>query len=315
MLENLKILPEYDGFLFLAESVRNPPLLRPHHHEELELNIIINGSITYVVGNNRFTFKKQNMLWFMPNQEHQLVNRSDNARYYVAVFKQDLINDACKGKKYEWLKTQEFNSSDIRHTLLPANKFHNVKQEMESITTEGIDPDILNRESGFGVSEGFHFQHNDPDWLNAGLRHLLLMCCRLQDEYTVLNNTNKLHPSVVKVLELMSQGNMLSLEALARECTISPAYLSRLFRKEIGISLTRYRNSVRLGMFWEAYRNPTTFTALEAVYRAGFGSYSQFFRVFKQTYGVSPRSFLTKTNQPHDLTDSVNLPELLHKKS
>lgn len=296
MLENLKILPEYDGFLFLVESALNPPLLRPHHHEELELNFIINGSITYVVGDNRFTFKKHNMLWFLPNQEHQLVTRSDDARYYVAVFKRDMIDDACKTDKYEWLTTPQFEPSDIKHTLLPANEFHIIQQEMESIASEGMDPKILNREAGFGISEGFRFQHNDSDWLNAGLRHLLLTCCRLQDKYVTSNRNQKLHPAIIKSLELMNTNEIPSLDQIAQECAISTSYLSRLFHKEIGIPLTRYRNSVRLGLFWEAYQKPTTLTALEAVYQSGFGSYSQFFRVFKQIYGSSPRSFLKKSD-------------------
>ena len=30
VLENLKIGEAYEGFLFLAEATRNPPVLRPH---------------------------------------------------------------------------------------------------------------------------------------------------------------------------------------------------------------------------------------------------------------------------------------------
>lgn len=74
MLENLKLGPKYDGFLFLAESVRNPPRLSSHHHVELELNLVVKGSVTYVVGERRFTFEKRTLLWMFPAQEHQLVD-------------------------------------------------------------------------------------------------------------------------------------------------------------------------------------------------------------------------------------------------
>jgi hypothetical protein len=56
MLENLKLGPRYDGFLFLAEAARNPPILKSHRHIELELNLVVSGHITYVVGGRRYTF-------------------------------------------------------------------------------------------------------------------------------------------------------------------------------------------------------------------------------------------------------------------
>ena len=56
MLEDLHIDPAYDGFLFLAEAVRNPPVLRPHRHRELELNVVIQGKVTYVHAGQRYCF-------------------------------------------------------------------------------------------------------------------------------------------------------------------------------------------------------------------------------------------------------------------
>ena len=48
MLEDLKLNKGYDGFLFFFLSMRNPPVLRPHHHRELELNLVVAGEVTYV---------------------------------------------------------------------------------------------------------------------------------------------------------------------------------------------------------------------------------------------------------------------------
>jgi methylphosphotriester-DNA--protein-cysteine methyltransferase len=82
------------------------------------------------------------------------------------------------------------------------------------------------------------------------------------------------------------------LESLARAVGVSPSYLSRTFRKEIGVPLSRYRNSIRLGRFWKAYRRPQHTTLLDAVMAAGFGSYAQFYRVYTQAYGQGPRKTL-----------------------
>jgi hypothetical protein len=68
MLEDLKLGKSYDGFIFLAESTRNPPKLKSHHHIELELNLVVRGSITYIVNERRYTFQPRTLLWLFPEQ-------------------------------------------------------------------------------------------------------------------------------------------------------------------------------------------------------------------------------------------------------
>ncbi len=289
MLENLKIPSVYDGFLFLAESVRNPPALKPHHHNELELNLVVRGNITYVVGSRRFTFSQRTLLWMFPAQEHQLVDRSDDAQYYVAVFKPALIAGACRARRYQGLKRKRLNEGGVLHTKLDPAAFDLVRRTMDALVEDGLDPAVLNREAGFGINSDFTFEHHDPDWLNAGLRHLLLLSWRYQRGPAV-GGGSALHPGVSKALALMGDAaGSDELAILARRCGLSPSYLSRIFHRQVGVPLCRYRNSVRLGRFWEAYRDGSRGTVLDAALDAGFGSYPQFYRVFKQAYGTGPR--------------------------
>jgi AraC-like DNA-binding protein len=65
-----------------------------------------------------------------------------------------------------------------------------------------------------------------------------------------------------------------------------------MFTRQIGVPLSRYRNSVRLAKFMGLIREPEKRTITEAVYAAGFGSYAQFHRVFTQAYGSGPRECL-----------------------
>jgi len=292
MLENLKLAPEYEGFLFLAESVRNPPVLRPHHHVELELNLVAAGEITYVVEGQRYTFKKRALLWMFPSQEHQLVDRSADAAYYVAVFKPGLIERSCRSERYATLKRRELSNNRVLHTQLSPRDFEELRREMDHIMADGIDANLLNREAGFGLSDAFRFRHNDPDWLNAGLRHLLLASWRLQQGRDGVSREVPLHPSVRKAVDWINREPEMDGVELLGYCGVSKAYLSRLFHQQIGVPLTRYRNSVRLGRFGEAYRLQNRPTVMEAAYAAGFGSYAQFFRVFSQAYGHGPRAFL-----------------------
>ena len=293
MLENLKLGGAYDGFLFLAESSRNPPKLKSHHHNELELNLVVRGSITYVVSGSRFTFPSRTLLWLFPEQEHQLVDRSDDAQYYVAVFKPSLIAKSCCTPAYEGLKRSRHDGDGVAHALMRPDSFDLIRKTMDSLMQDSLDPDVLNREAGFGVGSGFVFEHGDPDGLNAGLHHLLLLCWRSRRTGKALGGAVALHPTVSRALKLLSESEgHHDLASLAKACGASECYLSRTFHRQVGVSLTRYRNTLRLSRFWEHYRQPTQKTLAEAVYAAGFGSYAQFYKVFTQAYGRGPRACL-----------------------
>lgn len=295
MLEDLRIAPEYDGFIFLADAARNPPVLRPHRHVELELNFVVRGSITYVLGKRRFTFKQGTLLWLFPTQRHQLVGRSPDARYFVSVFKPEMIREACCGERYERILNPEVGEEEVLSSALETGAFELIRQSMTALLDDGLDADVLNREAGFGVNDDFSFQHGDPDWLNAGLRHLLLLCWRLQREPGRQTGEAQLHPSIRKALDLMGRAEEAdSLSELAGKCGVSPAYLSRTFRRQVGVTPGRYRNSLKLSRFWERYRGPAQRTMMEAAFDAGFGSYAQFFRVFQEAYGTGPREMLKR---------------------
>jgi len=290
--EELHIDPDYDGFLYLAESMRNPSVIRAHHHAELELNLVARGEITYIVGGKRYTFGPRTLLWMFPHQEHQLVDRSSDARYYIAVFKPDLIRRACRSAPYEGLKAASEDAA-VTHCKLDAAIFDLLSRSMDELMIDGPDPDTLNREAGFGAASDFHYRHSDPDWLNAGLRHLLLLSWRYQRGQRTKQHEVALHPSVARALSLLGQLDAPeNLDGLALRCGISSSYLSRMFRKQIGVPVTRYRNSVRLARFWEEYRQPEQRTLIEAMFAAGFGSYAQFYRVYADVYGCGPRESL-----------------------
>lgn len=289
MLENLKIDPGYDGFLFLAEARRNPPVLRSHRHRELELNLVVRGNLTYVVHGKRYEFGPRSLVWFFPTQEHRLVDRTADAGYYVAVFKPELIAACCRDARYAALKRRNVRVM-TRTTLDPAT-FSLLRGTMDSVMAESLDPDVLNREAGFGVHSDFRFQHGDPDILNAGLRLLLLLSWREQTQLIKPDNTPTLHSSVARALDILGQPELesgKSLETLAKACGASPSHLSRLFKSQMGVSLNRYRNSARLGRFLEILRAKPHITLLEAMLESGFGSYAQFHKIYRQAYGESP---------------------------
>ena len=292
MLQDLKLGPAYDGFLFLAEAHRNPPVLKSHRHVELELNLVTRGSVTYIISGHRYTFPQGSILWIFPSQEHQLVDRTPDARYYVAVFKPSLIDRACHSEMYSGLKQDQIEGEAILSKGLPLEKYDLLFRTMDSLMEDSLSSEVLNREAGFGYLSDFCYEHGDPDALNAGLHYLLVHCWKVFQTAGSGSNAVRLHPSVAKALVLISQKDRDSgLSELADQCSISETYLSRLFKEQVGVPLNHYRNRVRLGAFMDLYRQPSGKTILECVYEAGFGSYAQFYKVFSRSYGCGPREY------------------------
>ncbi len=302
MLADLKLGVEYDGLVYLADAAQNLQRIESHHHVELELNLVLQGTITYVMNGSRFTFSPRTLLWLFPEQEHQMVDRSNNAQFYVVVFKPSLIDKSCRTASYEGLKCTPTPQDSILSTLLDPKSFDLICKIMDSLMQGALDSDLLNREVGFGPTSDFHFRHHDPDALNAGLHYLLLLCWRSQLAGKAMNHSVALHPAVRRALKLLSECDAdLHLGKLAKTCGASESYLSRTFHKQMGVSLNRYRNSLRLSRFFEEYRQPDHKTLAEAVFAAGFGSYAQFYKVFTQAYGRGPRDCLA--SRPGDQSD------------
>jgi transcriptional regulator GlxA family with amidase domain len=79
-----------------------------------------------------------------------------------------------------------------------------------------------------------------------------------------------------------------SLPELAALTRTSEAHLSKIFSTQVGVSITEFRNRVRLQRFFELYGDGRRITLLAAALDAGFGSYAQFHRVFREHMGHAP---------------------------
>ena len=90
--------------------------------------------------------------------------------------------------------------------------------------------------------------------------------------------------------------DQVTLKQTAGHIGISPAYLSRMFHYEYGISFNKYLNSVRLEAARELLLNSACQTA-EVAERCGFTSSSYFIKVFSRYYGATPQNYTRQTRR------------------
>ena len=79
----------------------------------------------------------------------------------------------------------------------------------------------------------------------------------------------------------------LSLRTVARGVRVAPQYLSSLFTRHTGTTLTEHLARLRVRRAKRCLGDPSL-RINEAAFRSGFNSLSQFNRVFRRITGVSP---------------------------
>lgn len=98
---------------------------------------------------------------------------------------------------------------------------------------------------------------------------------------------------VRRAIVALNEDPTISADRLAALLSASSARLSRAFKSELGVSLVQYRNRLRLERFFGLVeQRGGNFS--EAAQVAGFGSYAQFHRIFRQHVGVTPREYLAR---------------------
>jgi AraC-like DNA-binding protein len=260
--EDLGLRHGVDGRVARHAAADGPP--RGHRHTELELNLVMRGTASYLLGERRYELTPGTLTWLLPGQHHVLVDESPDHELWWAVFRPGLVT-----------RTATTPEADPPLSDDPSGNF-----------SRRLDPrrvtrlDMLLRELHETVDDAL---------LNAGLAYLLVFAWRaFLDSEDVVAGAG-IHPAVEAVARrLHDDPSSGDLDELARAAGLSPSHLSRIFKAQTGVSITRFRNQRRLERFNLLCAQDRPITALAAALEAGFGSYAQFYRVVRAETGGSP---------------------------
>lgn len=133
------------------------------------------------------------------------------------------------------------------------------------------------------------FQTPSTALLNAGLE----FCIELLAKHAASTSTGELgasvHPAVWSAARHLRHAPDTTLGELAMLVEMSASRLGRLFKSQMGVPLSRYRNRIRLQRAQQLLEK-TRANTLQVALQCGFGSYAQFYRVFREETGVNPRT-------------------------
>jgi AraC-like DNA-binding protein len=213
------------------------------------------------------------MIWLFPRQEHVLIDWSHDFSMWVVVFRPGLV--------------ARYAGSGLRRVLRSADP--------GDIFCREVDPrriDLLH-----AVYQGASEEKQDFEFLNAALGYALVASWQAYQFSGESMARTDVHPAVARAARLIATAETdAKLAALARAAGLSPARLSRLFKRQTGIGLTAFRQRKCLERFLRLYGRGARFTLLEAALEGGFGSYAQFHRVFCRLMKMNPAAYRSKVN-------------------
>ena len=198
-----------------------------HRHAELEVNLVLRGTASYLLGERRYALTPGTLTWLFPGQDHVLVDESSDHELWWAVFRPALVAQIATSRHARPLLSR-IRSDSSRAGSSPA---------------------------GFVVSapssERFRMRRRWTTFLfNTGLAYLLSLAWRaFLDSDDVVEGVD-LHPAVETVARMLrADPNAGDLATLARAARLSSSHLSRIFKEQTGVSISRFRNQQRLQRF------------------------------------------------------------------
>lgn len=212
----------------------------------------------------------------------------------------------------------EVHSGDI--VLIPSNIIHKTSYStpshsrlLASLSSDYLPdylPSFLNennyiyrnpkiRESAYSIlssieSEYVNWDDHSQEMIVVYLRMFFVLLIRNTNYYKnertgnnyierILNDINKNYDSDI------------SLAGTAREYSVSPEHLSRIFKKETGLNFHEYLISVRLRHAEHFLKQEARMSISDIAYACGFNDSNYFSYKFKSVYGVSPLQYRKRT--------------------
>ncbi len=246
-----------------------------HYHDKYEIYYLREGERFYFVKDSVFHIRKGCLVLIKAGQLHKTTDAEKPHHERVLLYFRKAFIEAA-------------NNSTLRILELLDSKSYFVAELSikEQRTVENL------------FAEMFREAEEKGDYYEICLQGLLLRLLANIGRYTRLTqaedflSSSPKHEKISEVVRHINEHYIeeLTIPLLAESFYISPYYLSRIFKETTGFTLLEYINLTRVKAAEKLLIN-TKIKVIEVAEKSGFGSVSQFNRVFKQITGCSPLNF------------------------
>ncbi len=137
-----------------------------------------------------------------------------------------------------------------------------------------------------GIGEVFH---SCVDFLNCNVQGEDDSAVYFQDKA----QQNRVLQKIIQVIQT-NYSEKITLRSLSASFYINPAYLGRLFKKNMGVSFNEYLLDIRMSNAMKLLKN-TTLSIADISERVGYFDVDYFSKLFKQRIGITPSDYRANT--------------------
>ena len=245
---------------------------RFHWHEHYEIEYIIEGKGTHIVGNREFPMLPGNLHFMAPTDFHEL-KIEEPLHILKIMFDENDINAAVFNTLAEAAGTTNllFEGED--------------KAQFDALMKLCCEESVLFRDSP-------HYPRIMKNLVECVLLNVVEYCTRnnlCKDDVVAMDSGMGL------VLAYIHRNfrKPITLKSVAEYSHFSPTYFSRVFHKSMGVTFKDYITGLRMKFATKLLLN-TDCSITEVCYESGFGSLSNFINEFRKIYQVSPTAYKKK---------------------
>lgn len=246
-----------------------------HHHDFYECYLFISGDVTYLIEGKTFCLEPGDIVLINSKELHQAIINSKDVVYERIVL---WLNRSFLKE----LSTKETNLSLCFESLNRNNVLRadfEVKQNIRLLLNK-----LISLESYKGIGRELLYKA----YITELLVHINNIAFNDKVRLDVDIKKSNLIDGIIEYINNHIEEDI-TVDEISECFYLSKFHLSREFKKHTGSTLHRYIVQKKLIEAKELILKETPITS---VYKqCGFGDYSNFFRAFKNEYGVTPKQF------------------------
>lgn len=264
-----------------AHLYRDEKSMDIHIHDCYEIYYSISGGQQFLIDNRFYDFNPGDVFFINQYESHYLskIDDSTHERIIIAVHPNFLKQHSTANTdlNYCFSYRDEVSGHCLSLSLEEQKRFMFYFNKLRN--NNGYGSDILDvatfLELMTFLNQTYHL-HNSADYSPDSL----LNKSPVPD-----------HSQIGAILSYINQNiaNNLALEHLAQKFYISTSYLCRIFKNATGTTINKYITAKRIALAKNLLDEGNT--AFDACTRCGFQDYSNFYKAFKKSMGVSPRKY------------------------
>jgi AraC-like DNA-binding protein len=255
------------------------PMRRPDHHNEVELNLLGSGWVTYLLGGRKVRLEAGRLSVFWAAIPHQILEFGTKTEYFVATIPfawflqfrlpENFVQALLRGEVHCESTAARRRSDHDLFAQWEVDLRRSRKETGEIVMLE-IEARLMRLAAtlpAMSVPEG-KSSHRHVALQGGGLNKVEQMACLIAQRYT----------------------EPLTVEQIGKKVGLHPNYAMSLFKKTFGTTLIDYLTHHRISHAQRLLAT-TEKKIVEVAFSSGFNSISRFNEAFRRACGCSPREY------------------------